>query len=94
MTGQPTGIDLNGLCDVSVVDESKAVLRGGVVPSVVIVHPPQENSPLRVTAGLEASGYLTKPFRVERLPARMRASLAYSSSRTLTSFDGFSRCLS
>lgn len=49
------GIDLNGLRDVSVDTVDKGVLRGGDVPSVVIVQPRQIGAPLRVIAGAEAA---------------------------------------
>ena len=55
MTRQVTGIDLNGLCDVSVDGVGRQVLRGGDVPSVVVVQPRQDGGPLRVIAGMEAA---------------------------------------
>ena len=62
MTAPLLGIDLNGLCDVSVTDVEicdvsvtdveTEVLRGGDVPSVVVV---QSGDPVRVIAGTEAA---------------------------------------
>lgn len=55
MTEHLTGVDINGLCDVSVSNVETRVLRGGEVPSVVILQPRQNGKPLRVIAGLEAA---------------------------------------
>ena len=56
MTGALIGIDLNGLCDVSVNDVRTGVLRGGSVPSVLVVQPRHKiGAPLRVIAGTEAA---------------------------------------
>ena len=56
MTAPLLGIDLNGLCDVSVTDVKTGVLRGGSVPSVLVVQPRQKiGDPLRVIAGTEAA---------------------------------------
>ena len=56
MTGPMIGIDLNGLCDVSVNDVKTGILRGGGVPSVVVVQPRlKQGDPLQVIAGEEAA---------------------------------------
>lgn len=55
MTGNLTGIDLNGLCDVSVDGVEGRVLRGGGVPSAVVIQPRQDGGPLRVISGVEAA---------------------------------------
>ncbi len=55
MTGNLIGIDLNGLCDVSVDGVEGGVLRGGDVPSVVVVQPRQDGESMRVVAGVEAA---------------------------------------
>lgn len=53
---RPIGIDLNGLCDVSVNDVATGILRGGGVPSVLVVQPRQnQGDPLQVIAGEEAA---------------------------------------
>lgn len=49
------GIDLNGLRDVSVDSVDRGVLRGGDVPSVVIIQPRQAGASLRAIAGAEAA---------------------------------------
>ena len=50
-----TGIDPNGLCAVSVETVDEGVLRGGDVPSVVIIQSSQSDEFLRVIAGTEAA---------------------------------------
>lgn len=54
MTGL-MGIDLNGLCDVSVDAVDGGVLSGGSVPSVVVIQSHRDGEPLRVIAGKEAA---------------------------------------
>jgi hypothetical protein len=49
------GIDLNGLCDVSVDAVDGEVLRGGRVPSVVVLRPNREFDTSRLIAGSEAA---------------------------------------
>jgi hypothetical protein len=53
------GIDLNGLCDVSVEDVGSArkttLFRGGNLPSVVVVQPRGPDEPINVIAGEEAA---------------------------------------
>ena len=73
MTVPLLGIDLNGLCDVSVTDVETGVLRGGSVPSVLVVQPRQKiGDALRVIAGTEAAMAFTIAYVYLMSPPALR----------------------